>query len=172
MPTEISGTTGVSKVQDGVVVNADIVSVASGKVTGTTTNDDAAAGVVGEYVVSAVASGSGVSLVTSTAKTVTSISLTAGDWDVSGLIGFLPAATTSITALLGCASTTTDTNDLTNSVAHRCSATVPAAVVWQIPTQTTRLSLASTTTVYLVAVAVFTISTITAHGTIHARRVR
>jgi len=34
MPTEISGSTGVNKIQDGTVVNADIVSLAASKLTG------------------------------------------------------------------------------------------------------------------------------------------
>ncbi len=56
---------------------------------GTTTNDNAANGDVGEYVEASVTSGSGgISLTTGNAKTVTSISLTAGDWDVTSLISF------------------------------------------------------------------------------------
>src|SRR5690349_16625741 len=60
-------------------VNTDITSLA-----GTATNDDAAAGKIGEYIESEVLSGSAVSLTTNTAANITSISLTAGDWDVWG----------------------------------------------------------------------------------------
>jgi len=41
MPTEISGSTGVNKIQDGTVVNADIVSLAASKLTGALPSLDA-----------------------------------------------------------------------------------------------------------------------------------
>src|SRR5437588_39828 len=68
---------------------------------------------LGDYVESVVPSGSAVPLVTVTPKTVTSIVLPAGDWDVNGLIYYLPAVTTSMTAFLTCASLVTDTLDIT-----------------------------------------------------------
>jgi len=67
----------------------------------TTTNDSATAGNVGEYVESVIVTGSSTALTTATAKTVTSISLTAGDWDVDTVVHFNPAGTTTITALIG-----------------------------------------------------------------------
>ena len=48
---------------------------------GVTSASNAAAGSVGEIISALVAVGSPVSLVNATAKNVTSISLTAGDWD-------------------------------------------------------------------------------------------
>ena len=51
----------------------------TGGIVGTTTNNNAAAGCVGEYVSSAIEYASRVSLTTSTPANVTSISLTAGD---------------------------------------------------------------------------------------------
>ena len=56
---------------------------------GTTTNDDAAAGKIGEYQSAGIGFGSAISLTTATPANVTSISLTAGDWDVSGVIYFV-----------------------------------------------------------------------------------
>ena len=170
MATVIDGTTGVSLVQDGVVVNADIVSVASSKVTGTTTNDNAAAGQVGEYVESVVAVGSAVSLVTNTAKTVTSISLAAGDWDVGGYIS-ANASGSVLTAYAGSANART-TNALpsgnTDTTLHNCPASGPQ----QFTVPTCRVSLSGTTTLYLVAFATFASGTCVAYGRISARRVR
>jgi hypothetical protein len=57
---------------------------AAGQLPGTATNDSAAAGDVGEYVSSVIATGSATSFTTATAKNITSISPTAGDWDVQG----------------------------------------------------------------------------------------
>jgi hypothetical protein len=63
---------------------------------GTTTNDDAAAGHIGEYVSSMVPGGTGPALTSGAASNITSISLTAGDWDVSGGPGLFPSGTTNV----------------------------------------------------------------------------
>ncbi|HEY6019562.1 MAG TPA: hypothetical protein VIY48_06565, partial [Candidatus Paceibacterota bacterium] len=76
---------------------------------GTSTNDNAIAGDVGELITSTVASASGVSLTSTTAANVTSISLTAGDWDVDGTVDFNLAASTSVTVLSASISLTTGT---------------------------------------------------------------
>lgn len=57
-------------------------------IVGVTNGSNAAAGSVGEYV---TASPTGISLTTGTTINLTSISLTAGDWDVSGAVEFSPA---------------------------------------------------------------------------------
>jgi hypothetical protein len=139
------------------------------------TSGNAAAGNVGEYVESVVASGSAVSLVNATAKTITSIPLAAGDWEVSGNISFVTAATTSVTFLYSGVSTTTNTQDITNGRTNvlGMNATVPTAgTSWSLPFGPVRFSLSGATTVYLVATGFFTASTLTAYGLIRARRAR
>lgn len=142
-------------------------------IVGTTTNNNANAGAVGEYVSSTLAIGSAVSLTNSTPTNITTISLTAGDWDVWGEVIINPAGST----------TTSNAQGWVNTV----SATAPAAglgAYFQLPyagstggvvaasTGTTRLSLASTTTVYLSTQATFATSTCSAYGFIAARRRR
>src|SRR5215469_14973398 len=65
-----------------------------GQLPGTATNDNAAAGNVGEFVISTVARGSAVPLSTGTAANMTSVSLTAGDWDCTALMLFANTAAT------------------------------------------------------------------------------
>ena len=138
---------------------------------GTTTNDSAATGQVGEYVESVVASGSAVSLTTAIAANVTSISLTAGDWDVFGVVLFIPAGTTSVATFIGGSNINSATIPNERGQ-HNYSSYVAGGAVFGIPIPTSRISIASTTTVYLIAYASFTVSTMTAHGRISARRVR
>jgi hypothetical protein len=135
---------------------------------GTATNDSAQAGSVGEYV---TASASTVSLTNGTAANITSISLTAGDWDVSGVIQFNPAGTTVMQVQNGSISTTSaaqgplgSNGGISGSQTAGNGATVVTPVV--------RLSIASTTTVFLVANTFFSTSTCTGSGVIRARRVR
>jgi hypothetical protein len=143
---------------------------------GTTTNDSASAGQIGQIISSNIAVGSAVSLTTSTPANVSSISLTAGDWDVYAQTGFLPGATTSITAMISSISQTSATLDISTAGAgqiYRCAAFVPNAVSMILgSTGPVRISLASTTTIYHVAQSTFTVSTQTAFGNIRARRVR
>lgn len=140
---------------------------------GVTDASSAAAGDIGEVISATLAQGSAVALTTATAKTVTSISLTPGDWDVDGVVGLIPAASTSITQMAEGAHTTTDTLGAAGTFSNIIqAATVPGAnaMYRNIPRQ--RINVAATTTVYLIAQATFTVSTLGAFGTIRARRVR
>jgi hypothetical protein len=153
---------------------AKLAPALSGQITGTTTNDSATAGNVGEYVESVVAAGSAVALVTGTAKTITSIALTAGDWDVSAVGYILPAATTSLTSFSISISGTTNTLDTTTGKfsSSAMNATVSGGVAFSGDIPSYRFSLSGATTVFLVAVAGFTVSTASACGIVRARRVR
>jgi hypothetical protein len=154
--------------------NSDITSLDSTNgvsVKGTTTNDNAATGYVGEYVSSTVASGSAISLTTGVSVNITNISLTAGDWDVFGIVGFIPSGSTTVAYISGGISTSSAA-----LVENQCfvlslgSATTSANP--RSATPTVRIRIGSTTTVYLVAESSFAVSTNTAFGTIGARRVR
>jgi hypothetical protein len=140
---------------------------------GTNANDSAAAGNIGEYVSSTVGSGSAVNVTSGVAANVTSISLTAGDWDVEGVVALSPAGTTVTTRANAAISTTSATLPSLGSLGYtRASGTQETGVTTAMSTGTVRLSLSATTTVYLVAAAVFTTSTQSAYGSIRARRMR
>lgn len=135
---------------------------------------NAAAGTIGEVISSVIASGSAVSLTTAAPANVTSISLTAGDWDVAGVVNFL-GTTISTTAVAGSVNSTTATlASLPSTGRTDVSLFGTALANSAAATQTgpTRFSLASTTTVYLVGQCTFTGGTCTAYGMIRARRVR
>lgn len=138
---------------------------------GTLTNDDATSLNVGQFSSSFIAVGSATSLTTATAKNVTSISLTAGDWDVSGNVNFV-ATTATVTAWSGGIST--NTNALPTDGSEVPNGTVITLISENngITLPRKRISIASTTTVYLVGKATFSAGTVTAYGGITARRVR
>src|SRR6185437_2731836 len=152
------------------------VTVSAGQYPGETTTGSATAGNVGEYIESVVAVGSATALTTATGKTVTSISLTAGDWDVSGNIGYNTAASTSVTFFHSTISLVTNVVDQLVGRENMMSmaATVPGALspAFQFPVGPVRMSLSGTTSVFLVAQASFTVSTLNAFGIIRARRIR
>jgi hypothetical protein len=141
-------------------------------VKGTNTNDNASAGYVGEYISSTVVLGSAVSLTNDTTANVTSISLTAGDWDVSGVVAFNPNAATTMTANRAAISTTSATVPTAGNAGYTWGANPGTGLPIAISTGVARLSLNATTTVYLVARSTFAVNTQSAYGTISARRVR
>jgi hypothetical protein len=150
------------------------VTVSAGQYPGEPTTGAATAGNVGEYTESVILQASAEALVTNTGNDIAQISLGAGDWDVSGSIGFIPAASTSITLLHGSWSTSADTTNTTigRFFQHQQAATVPGAVPYAYALPTYRFSLSGSTTVRLVALATFTVAGLSAFGIIRARRVR
>lgn len=142
---------------------------------GTATNDNATAGNYGEYIEAILVGGSATALVTNTAKTVTSISLTAGDWDLTGEVYFTTVASTSVTSTIASYSTTTNTLDTTAGrwAIHTYPAIVPGALTAISETLPSyRFSLNATTTIFLIAQSAFTVAANSAWGIISARRVR
>jgi len=152
-----------------------------GALTGVQTNSSAPAGAVGELITATVASGSAVALTTTVGANVTSISLTAGDWDITSNMDFTFGATTSVTSMQGGISLTSATLasqaggsglGTDPSAAFATAAQVPTALPSSLDIGPVRLSIAATTTVFMVAQCSFTVSTLAAFGTIRARRMR
>lgn len=137
---------------------------------GTITNDNAATGYIGEFLSSNVAQGSSVPLTHATGANVTSLSLTAGDWDVQALAAFIAGSGAIVTQTASSISTTSGT--AVTSAATIINSGVPATLTAQYPTAVTRISVASTTTVYLVSIGYFSGGTLGAYGYLSARRVR
>ncbi len=136
--------------------------------TGVMNGSNAGTGQIGEYRIGTAGT---VSLVTATAKTVHSISLPAGDWDIEGIATYTKAASTVVTFTQQGISTTNNAMGATGTFAASASAisdVIPSAFT----TPQVRLNLTNTTTVYLVANAGFTTSSLSAAGFIRARRVR
>jgi len=142
-----------------------------GQTPGTTTNDNAAAGNVGQYIESVVVSGSAVAATSATQVNVTSISLTAGDWDIEASITTIPAGGTTQSVLIGGISATTATLPAVELRTYAQPA-INAGTNCSISFPRTRVSIASTTTYFLVADIFFAVSTLGVCGFINARRVR
>lgn len=152
---------------DGSITFGDTTST----IHGTATNNSAAAGILGQIISSLVATGSPVTLTTNTAANVTSISLTAGDWDIEGNVNFNLTGATATAFSAGISLTTatvpTDGSEVASGVV-----TTAITGVNGITLPRKRVSIAGTTTVYLVAKSTFTLGSETAFGGITARRVR
>lgn len=178
----LAGTEVLPIVQGGVTKQVSIANVTAGRavsvlsVIGTTTNNNASAGSVGEYISSTVVAppAGGTNLPNTTYSNVTSVSLTAGDWDVSGFTGWGNGSGTNNIALV-MSQITTISADISNPCVEICNIGTSIYLIANTvsPLATTRISIASTTTVYLTSVAYFSGGgTISGYGTLRARRVR
>lgn len=141
------------------------------QVTGTTAGGNATAGKVGEYISSTVALASAVTLSTSTASNVTSISLTAGDWDVEGSVAYVSTLATVSGKVSGINTTSaTVPNDGTEVPSGLITTLITGNDGTALPRK--RINVTTTTTVYLVAQCTFTVGGVKSYGVINARRVR
>lgn len=127
------------------VLNVDITAANGTKIRGTTTNDAAATGFVGEYVSSTISSLAGQA--TNTWENLTNISLTAGDWFISGLWRFRVGTASDIFAALSINSGATTTDHVEGANAITSYATTLGDIALSIPQY--RLSISGTTTVYI-----------------------
>jgi hypothetical protein len=152
-----------------------VIGVTGGQLPATATNDSATTGNVGEYVVSTVA-GPGVAMTASTGINMTSISLTAGDWDVSAIFRFIGAASTTVSYAECSISTTSATADQATASEFFANGVTYFGTIhgsgFGVPVVPKRLSLSATTTIYAVAFSNFGASTMSVSGTLRARRVR
>ena len=165
----------------GTGANADITSMTAltainrtggTSIKGVNTNTAAAAGDVGEYIesfagpVSAPAS--------NTYGDITSITLTAGDWDISAIAASVINTGVSITSVVSGIGTAPGTSGAGMSIGDNLGYSVPPTAQ-NLPTITIppkRVLIASTTTYYLKMRMSYSSGTPQFHGRISARRVR
>lgn len=187
--TPLAGTEVLPIVQSGATKKVSVADLTAGRdvavnsltpsqtagIIGTTTNNSANAGSVGEFISSTILQANRVGLTSGTPVDVTSISLTAGDWDVTALLGLSENSSTAWTYYIGSISAVSGaiSASVTNSVTGSVNSDTLLAVNVYLPAPVVRVSLASTTTYYLVAQGSFSGgSGQAAFGTISARRVR
>lgn len=156
----------------GNVLQVSGVTISSGQYPGETTTGSATAGNVGEFTSATLSYVSRITFTTGVAANITSISLTAGDWDVTGLVNFEGTSTPSITAATASLSTVTNTASATEG--YYCYApgitNTLSDVTGIVPSA--RFSVSGTTTVYLVGQTVIASGTVKGWGYLSARRAR
>lgn len=153
-----------------------ITSATGSSITGTTTNDAAAAGIIGEEI-NAIQSTYTNFTTTAAYQNITSIALTAGDWDLSAFFTY-----SSNSATITAASNAIFVISTTTASAAGAAEGLNIGYIPQAALLTTskfsdtvtpyRVSLSGTTTYYLNAQATFTVGNPQFVGSIRARRIR
>ena len=154
---------------------------AGGGLVGTIAGDDAVAGNIGEYKTTTVASAASVTVSPTTGfKDVTSVSLTAGDWVVSGSCNIVWVGVTATVVNCGLGTTS---NTMAGQTGGSGIGTDPRTIeiatfgttltgTKVINTPSVRVSLSADTTIYLVSGMTFSAGEAAQYGTIKAWRVR
>jgi hypothetical protein len=146
--------------------------ITSPGIVGVTDGSNALAGTVGEYVSSYVSNAGTVA--SGTAVNATSITLTAGDWDVQGTLLFNYQTGNIPTAAYGgitSSSATLPTLTSLNRTDIEITLNTGSGIVIPVPSQ--RVNITSTTTYYLVVQTAFTTGSNPQYGgSIRARRMR
>jgi hypothetical protein len=167
------------KIFSGASVNTavDINSSGTVAIKGTTTNDNASAGNVGEYIENVNSASSTNMPATGTFGVDQSITLTAGDWDITAmLLVFQNSATVSIAPdmFIG----TVAGNDVTNRLlgVNYCNGDNTTgsgpSTTWSLSVPSYRVSISATTTYYLKGKISYSAGTPQYRYRISARRVR
>lgn len=148
----------------------------TGGIVGTATNNAATAGNVGEEVNSTISTYTNFTT-TATYQNVTSISLTAGDWDISAFFTYSSNSATITAASNAIFVISTTTASAAGAVEGQNISYVPQAALLGTSKFTDvigpyRVSLSGTTTYYLNGQATFTLGNPQYVGSIRARRIR
>jgi hypothetical protein len=150
---------------------SDYVFYAYGGIGGVTDGSSAAAGIVGETMSSSLSQASANSLTSGLTANITTINLTAGDWDVKGVASFNITNGTVTSSACGISVLSAMQPTDGSSVASGLQLTA-TSVVNSIPIQRKQINVRSTTTVYLVGTCFFSAGNVSAFGQIVARRIR
>lgn len=148
-------------------------SATQGQLPGIATNTAAGTGNIAELK-SATAALDSVGLSTGVAASIVQIDITAGEWDVTGNLCFLAAGATSVSRYVTSISTVNNTLDTTvgRFIDTTLAAEVPGASGrFCQNVGPLRVSLSGTTTYFLVADSVFTVSNMVVGGAFRATRI-
>lgn len=144
---------------------------------GTTTNDSASAGFIGEYASAIILLANEVSI--NAAANVVTLSLTAGDWNVWGELwidnstgGATLSGKTNAWISTTSATAPTTPADATAKASYDSTALTSGTAVIVLPVGPVRVSLGSTTNVFLGGLATVSAGTANGYGILKARRVR
>lgn len=141
----------------------------TGGIIGTTAADNAGSGKVGEFISSNIAFASAISISNATFTNLTSITLSAGDWDVWGNIYFIPSGGGASNIICGISTTTATIPDASLISQLVTTTAIMTNMGFIAPQQ--RINVSGSTPVYIVGYSAF-FSTCTMCGGIYARRVR
>lgn len=166
-----TGATAVTFPTSGTLLTSAQPTINQPNIVGTTTNDSAAAGSVGELISSVVLSGAALNFTTTVNRDITSIALTAGDWDIWGNVFVTASGGANILSAFAWINSTSATKP-DNALCGLISFNGNIGGSNNVTCPSFRVSLAAPTTYYLSGQVTYSAGTKTGCGGIYARRRR
>lgn len=176
----LSGSTGTGNIVGSTSPTITTPTLNQPNIVGVTNGSSAPAGSVGEVISSTIALGSAVSATSNVVLNITTISLTAGQWEVCGSAAVTGTGGAVVTIIRGAVSLTSATAVLGNMAIDHAAASVGSQ-----PTKTQGsdsmpvvsfgdaiINVSATTTVYLCGLVAFTTQPMSMYGKIVATRIR
>jgi hypothetical protein len=142
--------------------------IVAGQLLGTATNDNANAGNVGEFISATIFSTTPTTLTSATPTNLTSVNVSAGDWELYGMFGVSPSSAISVWKTCISSASATFITDFT-AILGDVSLLNAIPVSFSAPGR--RISVAASTTYYLVVQANFS-SSLVGYGYLNSRRAR
>lgn len=167
----VAASLGVSSVTgSGSFVLANSPTITTPSIIGITNGSNVGAGFIGEFHTSGVITG--VPMTSGVATNITSLTLTAGIWQIWAGFSTVAAGSTVQTGVEACVSLVSGTLDALGSDIQLISNVTQATGTGLTSfVGSTEINISATATFYLVGITSFTTSTLTAGGTLSARRV-
>lgn len=165
----------------GTSVLPTLISIPAGKtipqpnIVGVTDASNPAAGSLGELISATVTLGAAIGLTSTVISDITSIPLTAGDWDIEGVIGLVPGTGTlqGYGAWINTTSVTNPGQPNAGAFVQQSGLSIAGAGSYTVyPTGKMRINVSAPTTAYLSIQPSFVGGTYSGFGFIGARRVR
>lgn len=156
------------------ITTQSITFTSTSSIIGSSTNDSAATGSVGEFVSSTILIAGAAPISSGSSSVVTTITIGGGDWDVWAVVWFEAMSTTVVSNYLAGLGTAglNGTPAVGASIQEFNGITTAAGTTFNVYISPTRFSNASSTTIQLLANAIFSVNQLAAYGTIMARRIR
>lgn len=154
-----------------LTLSGSLTASQTGGIIGTTTNNNANAGSVGEEIESVITAGAAVALTSNVVTNITSIPLGAGDWDVSANLCMFIGIGTTLVTVSGVTSSSSGTISLSDPYLFY-NIIYGGPLNFGHPISLQRYKLAGATTIYLITQTVFSGGTCGGYGALRARRVR
>lgn len=154
-----------------VALAEDLLLFKKGQIPGSDGTASASTGNIGEYISASVPYASRTTLASGTAKTITSISVPAGDFDISACVNFEGTGTAVTSYVIGAASLSNNANDFVDGAYGYGPCLTAAQTDTTVFVANARKLFATPTTVYLVATMSLNSGTsVASWGSITARR--
>jgi hypothetical protein len=166
-----SGSSGLGLIEGATNIFFGTWQLNTNGIVGAANGGSAMAGIVGEFTNRLVAFAGALPLLNVIPTNISSVTLSAGDWDVTGAVVFSGTTATS-TRSEACITSTSNSMNIDGSQVYSALSEVAVSFTDSVTVPRQRFSVSTSTTIYITGESSFSAGSVSAYGQISARRVR